>query len=158
MYAAYIQSLIDGKPVRNSPYTGRVDSIENPLGESTFSVQFLAFYPVVIPARLLGLSSSEAMIWFSAIIGFLSACALFWLLYLLFENPFLSFVGTIFVFSLGVLIAGQGSLVSRFSPDSIYYFIAFPFARRAVPSIGFPALFLFFAFVWKFFIGDTGTA
>lgn len=158
MYAAYIQSLIDGKPIRNSPYTGREDSIENPLGASTFSIQFLAFYPIVIPARIFGLSSSEAMIWFSAIIGFLSACALFWLLYLLFENPFLSFVGTIFVFSLGVLLAGQGSLVSRFSPDSIYYFIAFPFARRAVPAIGFPALFLFFAFVWKFFTSDAGTS
>jgi hypothetical protein len=149
-YAAYIQSLIDGKTRRNSPYTGREYVTENPLDESLFSIQFLAFYPIAVPARILGLSSSAVMIWFSAIIGFLAAWALFWLLYLLFENPFLSFVGTIFVFSTGVLIAGQGSFVSRFSPDSIYYFIAFPFARRAVPAIGFPALFLFFAFVWKF--------
>ncbi len=154
-YAAYTQTLIDGKPRRNSSYTGRTDNAENPLDESLFSIQFLAFYPIAIPARILGLSSSTAMIWFSGIIGFLSACALFWLLYLLFENPFLSFVGTVFVFSTGVLIAGQGSFVSRFSPESIYYFIAFPFARRAVPSIGFPALFLFFAFVWKFLSGDT---
>lgn len=149
-YAAYIQSLIDGKPRRNSPYTGRADSLEKPLDESLFSVQFLAFYTIALPARVLGLSSSTAMIWASAMIGFLSALTLFWLLYLLFENPFLSFVGTVFVFSTGVLIAGQGSLVSQFSPDSIYYFIAFPFARRAVPAIGFPALFLFFGFVWKF--------
>lgn len=154
-YAAFIQTLIDGKPRRNSPYTGRADSQENPLDESLFSIQFLAFYPVVIPAKLLGLSSSQAMIWFSLLIGFLSAFALFWLLYLFFENPFLSFVGTIFVFSTGVLIAGQGSFVSRFSPDSIYYFIAFPFARRATPAIGFPALFLFFAFVWKFLKSDS---
>ncbi len=154
-YAAYIQTLIDGKPRRNSPYTGREDSTENPLDESLFSIQFLAFYPVAFPAKILGFSSSVAMIWFSAIIGLLSALALFWLLYLLFDNPFLSFVGTVFVLSTGALIAGQGSLVSRFSPDSIYYPIAFPFARRAVPTIGFPALFLFFAFVWKFLTGDT---
>ncbi len=154
-YAAYLQTLIDGKPRRNSPYTGREDSAENPLDESLFSIQFLAFYPIVLPARLLGISSSTAMILFGAIIGFLSAFALFWLLYLLFDNPFLAFVGTVLVFSTGVLVAGQGSLVNRFSPDSIYYPIAFPFARRAVPAIGFPALFLFFAFVWKFLTSDT---
>ena len=157
-YAAYIQTLIDGKPRRNSPYTGREDGSENRLDESLFSIQFLAFYPIALPARILGASSSTAMIYFSAIIGFLSAFALFWLLYLLFDNPFLAFVGTVLVFSTGVLIAGQGSFVSRFSPDSIYYPIAFPFARRAVPSIGFPALFLFFAFVWKFLICDTPRA
>ncbi len=154
-YAAYIQSLIDGKTRRNSPYTGREDSAEYTLDESLFSIQFLAFYPIVLPARFLGVSSSTAMILFGAIIGFLSALALFWLLQLLFEKPFLSFVGTVLVFSVGVLIAGQGSIVSRFSPDSIYYPIAFPFARRTVPAIGFPALFLFFAFVWKFLTSDT---
>ncbi|HXH68953.1 MAG TPA: hypothetical protein VNI60_01265 [Pyrinomonadaceae bacterium] len=154
-YTAYIQTLIDGKPRRNSPYTGREDSTENPLDESLFSIQFLAFYPIVLPARFLGISSSTAMILFSAIIGFLSALALFWLLNLLFEKPFLSFVGTVLVFSVGALVAGQGSIISRFSPDSIYYPIAFPFARRTVPSIGFPALFLFFAFTWKFLTSAT---
>lgn len=153
-YAAYLQSLVDGKPRRNSPFTGRADSAENPLDESLFSVQFLAFYPIVIPAKILGISVSTTMILFDAIVGFLSGLALFRLLYLLFEKPFLSFVGTVLVFSSGVLIAGQGSFVSRFAPDSIYYFIAFPFARRAVPAIGFPALFLFFAFVWKFLTSD----
>ncbi|MDQ3179551.1 MAG: hypothetical protein M3Q33_03425, partial [Acidobacteriota bacterium] len=59
-------------------------------------------------------------------------------------------VGTVLVFSSGALIGGQGSFVARFAPESIYYFIAFPFARRTVPLIGFPALFLFFGFVWKF--------
>ncbi len=106
-YAAYIQTLIDGKPRRNSPYTGREDSTENPLDESLFSIQFLAFYPITLPARILGVSSSKAMIYFSVIIGFFSAFALFWMLYLLFDDPFLSFVGTVFVFSSGVLISGQ---------------------------------------------------
>ncbi len=68
-YAAYMQTLIDGKPRRNSPYTGRVDGVENPLDESLFSIQFLAFYPIIVPARILGVSSSAAMIYFSFIIG-----------------------------------------------------------------------------------------
>ncbi len=148
-YAAYIQSLIDGKPRLNSPYTGNKNEAVNPMKESLFSIQFLAFYPIALPARFLGLTSSTAMILMSAIIGFLAGLALFWLFNLIFDNPFLSFVGTILVFSSGALIAGQGSIIARFAPSSIYYFIAFPFARRAVPAIGFPALFLFFGFVWK---------
>lgn len=149
-YAAYLQSLIDGKPRLDSPYTGNKNEAENPLQESFFSIQFLAFYPVAMPARVLDLSSSMAMILMSAILGFLAGLALFWLFNLMFDKPFLSFVGTIFVFSSGALIAGQGSFVARFAPASIYYFVAFPFARRTVPLIGFPALFLFFGFVWKF--------
>lgn len=148
-YAAYIQSLIDGKPRRNSPYTGREDSAETPQKESLFSIQFLAFYPAAIGARILGLSSSTAMIFFSGIVGFLAGLALFWVFYVLFDNPFLSFAGTILVFSCGALAAGQGIFVWQLSPENIYYFVAFPFARRAVPLVGFPALFLFFGFVWK---------
>lgn len=149
-YAAYIQSLIDGKPRRNHPYIGVAESPETPLDESFLSVQFCAFYPIAVFARIFGMSSSTAMIFFSALIGFLSGLALFRLFYILFDNPFLSFVGTVLVLSCGMLIAGQGSIVAGFSPQSIYYNIAFPFARRAVPGGGFPALFLFFGFIWKF--------
>jgi len=154
-YAAYIQSLIDGKPRRNYPYIGVVETPEKPLKESFFSIQFCAFYPIAIPARLLGMSSSTAMIAFNGIIGFLAGLALFWLFYILFDRPFLAFVGTVVVYSCGMLIAGQGSLINWISPKSIYYYIAFPFARRAVPGIGFPALFLFFGFIWKFVSAQT---
>lgn len=154
-YAAYIQSLIDGKPRRNQPYTGVVEMPEKPLKESFFSIQFCAFYPVAIPARLLGMNSSTAMIAFNAVVGFLAGLALFWLFYILFERAFLAFVGTVAVYSCGMLVAGQGSFINWISPESIYYTIAFPFARRAVPGIGFPALFLFFGFVWKFVSADT---
>src|SRR5512138_2328214 len=57
-YAAYVQSLIDGKPRRNSPYTGAEDSPDTPLKESLFSIQFVAFYPIALIARALDLSSS----------------------------------------------------------------------------------------------------
>lgn len=152
-YAAYVESLIDGKPRRNYPFTGVVETPENPLKESLLSVQFTAFYPAAIPARLFGLSASTAMIFLSAIAGFLAGLALFRLFYGLFENAFLSFVGTVAVFSSGMLAAGHGSLVARFfSPDEInkyFYLIDFPFARRAVPLVAFPAFFLFFGSIWK---------
>lgn len=157
-YAAYTQSLIDGKPRRNSPYTASEDSAATPQKETLFSIQFLAFYPVAIPARIFGVSSSTAMIFLSAVAGFLAGLTLFWLFYILFDNPFLSFVGTVLVFSGGILIAGQGSIVARFSPESIYYPVAFPFARRAVPLIGFPAFFLFFGCVWKFLSAESRRA
>ena len=149
-YAAYLQSLIDGKPRLNSPYTGNKNEAEHPQAESFFSIQFLAFYPIAMPARWLGLSSSTAMILMSAIIGFLAGLALFWLFNLIFDKPFLSFVGTVLVFSSGALTAGLGSIVAGYAPSSVHYFIAFPFSRRAVPAMGFPALFLFFGFAWKF--------
>lgn len=155
-YAAYIQSLIDGKPRRNYPYIGVVETPEKPLKESFFSIQFCAFYPIAIPARLLGMSSSTAMIAFNAVFGFLAGLALFWLFYILFDYAFLAFVGTVAVYSCGMLIAGQGSLINWISPESIYYYTAFPFARRAVPGAGFPALFLFFGFIWKFVSAQTG--
>ncbi|HXG85936.1 MAG TPA: hypothetical protein VNI84_18085 [Pyrinomonadaceae bacterium] len=154
-YAAYIQSLIDGKPRRNYPYIGVVETPEKPLKESFFSIQFCAFYPIAIPARLLGMNSSAAMIAFNAVVGFLAGLALFWLFFILFDGAFMAFVGTVAVYSCGMLIAGQGSLINWISPESIYYTIAFPFARRAVPGIGFPALFLFFGFVWKFVSAQT---
>jgi hypothetical protein len=40
-YSAYINALIDGRPRRNDPYSGRDDSPTHPNPESLFSVQFL---------------------------------------------------------------------------------------------------------------------
>lgn len=155
-YAAYIQSLIDGKPRINSPYTGTKADTGPSVKESLFSIQFFAFYPIAWPARLLGLSSSTAMILMTAVTGFLWGLALFWLLDIFIKNPLLSAAGTMAVFASGALVAGQGSLVAGYVPSEIFYYIAFPSARRAVPAMGYPALFLFFAFVWKFLdAGDT---
>lgn len=153
-YAAYIESLVEDKPRRNYSYVGAEDTPEKPLKESLLSIQFLAFYPVAVPARLFGFSSSTAMIWFSGVGGFLCGLSLFWLFYILFGRAFLSFAGTVAVFSCGMLVVGHGSIVARFfSPDEVnkyFYLIDFPFARRAVPLVAFPALFLFFGSIWKF--------
>lgn len=153
-YAAYVQSLIDGKPRRNSPYTGTEDGPDTPLKESLFSIQFAAFYPTALVARAFGLSSSTAFILASGVFGFFTGIAVFWLFFILFENPFLSFAGGLVVLAAGALAAGQGSFVRSYFPDSIYYGIAFPFARRIVPLAGFPFLFLFFGGTWKILTTD----
>ena len=154
-YAAYLGSLIDGKPRRNSPYTGAEDSGDTPLKESLFSVQFLGAYPIATIARALDLSLSQAFILASGLYGFLAGLAVFWLFLLLFRNPFLAFVGTLFLFACGALAAGQGNLIRSYAPKVIFYEVAFPFARRSVPLAGFFALFLFFCGVWKFLNVET---
>jgi hypothetical protein len=37
-YSAYLQSLIDGAPRRNDPYTGRADLTDKRVDESLFSI------------------------------------------------------------------------------------------------------------------------
>src|SRR3954464_14834061 len=51
-YSAYVNALIEGRPRRNDPYTGRDDAAENPQPESLFSIQFAPAYAIALPARL----------------------------------------------------------------------------------------------------------
>src|ERR1051325_363719 len=57
-YAAYLKALMDGRPRRNDPYTGRDDREGAPQQESLFSIQFLPPLVVAKVARTLGLSLS----------------------------------------------------------------------------------------------------
>src|ERR1700694_1548580 len=61
-YSAYINALIDGRPRRNDPHTGRDDAPGAPQSESLFSIQFIPAYIIAWPARFLGLSTSTAFI------------------------------------------------------------------------------------------------
>ena len=149
-YASYLQSIIDGKPRLNSPYTGAVDSPSTPQTESTYSIEFLSTYPLAITARVLGLDSSGAMILLSIIGGALSAFAVYWLIYLLSQNATIAFVGTMFVLFLGALFAGHGIIMALIAPDSMHYGFSLMFLRRTRPLTSFPALFFFFGCVWKY--------
>jgi hypothetical protein len=155
-YMAYVQSIIDGSPRRSSPYSGRTDSAETPQKESLFSIQFFSTYPLALTARVFGLSGSQAMILLSAVVGFLSAFAVFSLFFIFFRNAPLSFVGTTAVLFGGALVAGQGSLIAFISPESVHYHFSMLFLRRTNPATSFPALFLFFLFAFQFFIARPG--
>ncbi len=47
-YASYLKALIDGRPRKNDPYTGRDDSADHPQPESLFSIQFAGPYTIEI--------------------------------------------------------------------------------------------------------------
>ena len=79
-YASYLNALIDGRPRRNDPYTGRTDTAEQALPESLHSIQFVAAYALALPARALGLSTGTTFILVRALAAFASTLALFWLL------------------------------------------------------------------------------
>jgi len=145
-YASYLQSLIDGRPRRNDPYTGRDDSADSPQPESLFSIQFFPAYLVAIPARILGLSASQAMPVVSFISAFLAALALFWLIRSMTEDALLAFVGTLVVMFGSALVVGIGA-INGFYEGTAYPF--FPFMRRYIPSLAFPFMFAFFACLWN---------
>jgi len=155
-YASYLQSIIDGKPRRNSPYSGRMDTVEDPQKESLFSIQFFSTYPLAELARIFGFSSSTAMILLSVFCGFASGFVIFWLIYHLSEDAPLAFVGTLTILLSGSLFAGQGSIFSLIFPDSqLIDHIPQPFLRRTNPAVSFPILFLFFVMVWTFLRAKT---
>ena len=55
-YAAYLKALIDGRPRKNDPYTGRDDSPENPQPESLFRYNLPGLTRSRYPARIFGRS------------------------------------------------------------------------------------------------------
>ena len=146
-YAAYVNALIDGRPRRNDPYTGRDDSQTAPLPESLFSIQFIPAYLVALPARALGVSTATAFIFVTPLVAFASALALFWLL-ALFTNADRAAAALVpFVLCLGMLVSGNGVLRPLVGYQSAMGYL--PFLRRSVPAVAFPCFLLFFALVWQ---------
>jgi hypothetical protein len=145
-YSAYIQALIDGRPRRNDPYTGRDDVPGNPQPESLFSIQFVPAYLIATPARLLGASSSTAFIVLGILAPLFSCLVLFWLIQNLTQDDRLAAAGAIVVLCLGALAAGEGA-IHLLSSSVQYAFL--PFLRRYEPGAVFPLFFVFCTLVWK---------
>lgn len=144
-YAAYLQALIDGRPRKNDPYSGRDETAETPQYESIFSTQFAAPYLVAIPARILGLNASQVFIGLLWLASFATALALFWLLAQMTEDSRLAAIGTLVVMFGGALVAGNGYIKELFG-GAAYPFL--PFLRRYIPAVAFPFFFSMFGFVW----------
>ncbi len=146
-YASYLQALIDGRSRKNDPYTGRDQSAETPQPESLFSIQFFPAYIVAVPARVLGLSASQAMPIVSIVSAFLATLALFWLIVSITEDNLLAFVGTLVVMFGSALVVGIGAINGFYENGAAYPF--FPFMRRYIPSLAFPFMFAFFGCLWN---------
>lgn len=145
-YAAYLRGLIDGRPRKNDPYTGRDDSAETPQKESLFSIQFAAPYALAIPARLLGVSASTAMWAGGAIAAFLAGLALFWLIGKITDDSLLAMAGALVVVCGGALAAGEGAIGEILGTGFSYPY--FPGLRRYVPALPFAAFFILCAGLW----------
>jgi hypothetical protein len=145
-YAAYLQALIDGRPRKNDPYSGRDETAEQPQPESIFSIQFLPPAAISIPARLFGLNASNTFILLSIVASFFTALALFWLLAQITEDNRYAFVGTLIILFGGALASGNGVIKEFLGPGAAYPFL--PFLRRYIPAAAFPFFFAMFGFVW----------
>src|ERR1041385_5777717 len=80
LYAAYINSLLEGRTRRNDPYGAKDDHPTGHLPESTFSIQFIPPYVVTFLAWPFGASASTVMIALLASGALLASIALYWLL------------------------------------------------------------------------------
>jgi hypothetical protein len=143
-YAAYLNALVDGRPRRNDPYTGRDDTPERPQPESYFSIQFLPPTVLAMAARGTGASSGQAFFALTIIAAITSSLALCWMLQRVLHDQREAAVGTLIVLTLGSL-----HLVAFYlwSGESSYNYLGF--LRRYVPSAAFPFLFIFCGTVFR---------
>jgi len=146
-YAAYVRALIDGRPRKNDPYSGRDESPEMPQPESLFSIQFAAPYTIAIPARLLGIGLPWAMTIAGALAGFLAAFAAFWFLGRLVGDNWYAMAASLAVFCFGTLAAGEGAVLEVLFDGFSYPY--FPGFRRYIPALGMPAFFAFVGLIWS---------
>lgn len=146
-YSAYLQALIDGRPRRNDPYAGGDMVGTGTLHESLFSVQFATPMVIAMPARVLHLSSSTAMIVVAAVSAFGSTLAIFFLLGLLTGDSRLAAAGALAVLCLGTLAAGEGAIYELTGAGVAYPY--FPFLRRYIPALPFSVFFLFCVALWR---------
>lgn len=147
-YASYLRALIDGRPRKNDPYTGRDQTPETPQPESLFSIQFAAPYSVAVPARIFGVGAAWAMTIAGGVAGFLAAFAVFWFLGRLTGDSWFAMVGSLAVFALGALAAGEGAM-----PEIVWDGFAYPYFpgfRRYIPATAMPAFFAMVGFLWMF--------
>lgn len=145
-YAAYLRALIDGRPRRNDPYTGRDDTPEHKQEESLFSIQFAAPYVIALPARAFGISAPTAMWLSGGVAAFLTALACFWLLGRITDDSLFAMTGTLVILCGGALAAGEGVINEILRGGFSYPY--FPGFRRYVPAVPFPVFFAMCAFVW----------
>jgi len=142
LYAAYINSLINGRARKNDPFGGKQGT---ELPESTFSIQIVPAYAVALPARMFGVSASTIFIVLMGVGAILASLAIFCLLNTVADDPRFAAVGTWFVLCLGCVV-GRYGVFGTFLDVGI---AAFPFLRRYQPAVVFPLSFVFQILVWR---------
>jgi hypothetical protein len=148
LYSAYVNALIDGRPRRNDPFSGRDDHPQAPLPESPFFIQSIVpAYAVALPARALGASASTAFIVLTGVAGLLAGLSVFWLLASVTGDSRFAAIGVLVVLCLGALAGGQGLMGLVLKPE--VKFLGLPFLRRYEPAAPFPLFFVFCTLIWQ---------
>jgi hypothetical protein len=150
-YSAYLNSIIEGRPRRNNPYTGPENTLAAATVENLYSIQFVPPYAIAIPARIIGISASTVFILLLPIMALISTLAVFWLLVEVTANSRVAAVGVLIVLLCGLLAAEY-----PFAPTQSVG--TFAFLRRYLPAVPFPLFFIFCIFVWRAFRRQTRDA
>ena len=150
-YVAYTNALIQGRPRRNDPFSGR----DNSHFETLFSIQFLPAYAVAIPARLIGISADRAFMLILPLATIAAFLVVWWLLLEITGNPKLAIVGAICVLSLGTAAAHSPLQILQ-GVETEYN--PLPFLRRYIPALPFPIFLLSNLFIWRALIGHLAWA
>jgi hypothetical protein len=145
-YAAYVNSLIESRPRRNDPYSGRIDGSDGTLPESLMSIQFVPAYSLALPARWLGLSAMTIFLFLTPLVSVASVLAIFWLIRSLTNDSRIAATGALFVLGMGGLARGQ-FFVRKLGGIATPY-VYMPFERRYEPAFAFPLFFIFLGLVW----------
>src|SRR5215813_4104748 len=111
-YSAYVNALIEGRPRRNDPYTGRDSAADDKQRNSLFSIQFVPAYLIALPARALGLSAATAFVLLSPLSAGTTALAIFWLISIVTGNKRVSAAAAVIVLCLGTVVAGHGQVTT----------------------------------------------
>ena len=142
-YAAYVNSLINGRPRRNDPYSGRIDAA---LPESLLSIQFVPAYSLALPARVLQVPAMTMFMLLTPLVAAVSVLAIFWLVMLVTSDTRVAATVALLVVCLGALARGQWFVRNLGGMATPYIYL--PFLRRYEPAFAFPLLFIFCALVW----------
>jgi hypothetical protein len=153
-YASYVKALIDGRPRKNDPYTGRDDTPQTPQAESLFSIQFAGPYTIALPARVLGIPATWAITISGAVAAFLTALVIFWLIGMVTGDSLYAMAGSLIVLALGALFAGEGAIGEILGSGFSYPY--FPGFRRYIPAMAFPAFFFLIGVVWRALVRNDG--
>lgn len=145
-YAAYVQALIEGRPRRNDPYSGRNDKPGSPQPESLFSIQFAPAYLVALPTRVLGISAQSAFIGLNCLLAIAAVLALYWLIAAVTGEENLAATGALIILCCGSL--GRSPVIVRLFGSASGAALYLPFLRSYLPAVPFPFFFTFCGLVW----------
>jgi hypothetical protein len=159
LYSAYVNTLVEGRPRRNAPYTGRMDSPGSPQPETFLSVQFVPPYMLAWPARLFGLSASTVFTLLAPLSAFASALALFWLLGSVTKDDRVACAGTLLLLCVGSLAGTPDALRLLLRLHQPFELVQpFHFLRRYQPAVPFPFFLAFCALVYTALVCESGRA